>query len=158
MVPNNLIKPKCLIFSKRVSSEFENLLTNSGYQIFFSNNRKGAFKFILINRPMLIIIDAEYLPKNPNRIFQAFKISHSTPGILILAEKKHDCHAYSWIDDAFFEIIEVPFNLVQIELSLKRITESLHIHTKNLFYRDILVQAGLAFPVLILLTFLLARL
>lgn len=157
MVPNNFIKPKCLVFSKNINSNFEKLLKSLGYQVFFFDRRKDAFKFLLTHRPALIIVDANFLPKNPNRVFQSFKIAHSTPGMLILTENKHDCYTYCWLNGGFFEVIKIPYDLEEIELSLKRITEYLHLHSKNLFYRDILIQAGLAFPVLILLTFLLAR-
>lgn len=157
MIPNNFIKPKCLVFSKNINSKFEKLLKSLGYQVFFLNSRKDAFKFLLTHRPALIIVDANLLPKNPNRVFQSFKIAHSTPGMLILTENKHECYTYCWLNGGFFEVIEIPYDLEEIELSLKRITEYLHLHSKNLFYRDILIQAGLALPVLILLTFLLAR-
>ena len=159
MNARNVTKPRSLIVVKDVSLRYtlNALLPKLGYCVDVATNRNEAMRFFFIHRHSLLLIEADFLPRYPYRLVQFFKMAHRTPGVLIFSKGKRDVSSYSYIEDGFYEIITMPYKIEDLIVTVKRTSDYMKMHSKNLFLRDLLIHAALATPVLFLLTHFLLR-
>lgn len=152
----NIPKMRCLILSKdkQMALALEPLLHKLGYSSEVEQNRKNAVHRFLQNKPSLIISEADYLPNNPNRVVQLFKMAHRSPGVLILKNKLESIGSYSYVKDGIFTSIDKPVRTEDLIYSIKRTEDHLKMASKIFFLKDVLVNVGLALPLLVLLTYL----
>ncbi|HEX2959865.1 MAG TPA: hypothetical protein VHO70_23720 [Chitinispirillaceae bacterium] len=158
MVDCNLIKQRCLILSKDDSlmAKVETLLSKTGlYMVDIVNDRKNAIILFLQYRHSLVLIDEDFLPRFPYRLHLFYKVAHRTPGIIIFRRSDKDLSGYCFLTDGFVEIIDLPFKNEKFFLTIKQTSRYMRLHSKSIFFKDLLIHVGLAIPVLVLLTVLL---
>jgi len=156
MINLNVSRSKCLILSRdcEIQNNFESLLHKLGYSSEFETNRKSAISGFLQNKHALVILDADFLPKNTNKVIQLFKMAHRSPGIVILKNKFESIGSYSYVTDGIFTSIDKPIRTEELVHVIKRIEDHLKMKSKILFLKDVLVNVGFALPLVILLTYL----
>ena len=159
MIPYNFARSRCLVLSRDVSlrSTLNAVLPNLGYTVDLETERKNAITKFLKNRHSLILLDAQYLPRQPARLILLFKMAHRNPAVVIFSKGEKNTIAYLYLKDGIFEMIQVPFKINQLVVTVKRAGDYLRMKSRALFLRDLMVHVGLAVPVVVLLTYLLAR-
>ncbi len=157
-IRNRPIK-RCLLLStdQSVITELNTLLVDAGYIVDILSDRKSALHSFLHFRHHLFILDACFLPRYPYRLIQLFKIAHRTPGVLILNEPGKDLTGFIYLPEGVIEIVEAPFKKDHIYSALKKIDDKISARTRKLFFRDWMIQVGIALPVVILLIYLVLK-
>lgn len=155
----NIAKKRCLILinDNLIQSTVETLLNKTGYIVDVVKTRKKALSVFLQYKHSLVFIDEESLPRYPYRLLQFYKAAHRTPGIIIFRKSEKDLSGYCLVNDGAIEIIDVPFTIEDIVVALKQTDSYMCAFSKSLFYKDFLILLGLAIPVMLLLTYLLAK-
>ncbi len=154
----NLIKKRCLILSKNdtLTTILETQLSKTGlYIVDKATDRKIALVLFLQYRHSLVLLDEDFLPRSPHRLHLFYKVAHRTPGIIIFRRSEKDLSGYCFLTEGFAEIIDVPFKNEKLMLALKQTDRFMRLHSRSIFFRDMLIHVGLAVPVLLLLTVLL---
>lgn len=159
MLTINRSPQRCLILSNDTPSiqSLKTVFENRGDPVDCFNDRKSALRCFLQYRHDLFCMDAEFLPRHPHRLLQLFKMAHRTPGMIIFNQRGKNIAAFKYIKDSIIEIVEAPFDIVAIQNVLTTVVERLKTRTRSLFIRDLLIQVGVAIPVLILLIYLLLK-
>ncbi len=154
----NLIKQRCLILSKdsHFIDRVKEMLVKTGlYSVDTATDRKNALLLFLQCKHSLVLLDEDFLPRFPHRLHQFYKIAHRTPGIIIFRKSGKDLSGYCFLAEGFVEIIDVPFTNEKLMLTLKQTDRYMRLHSKSIFFRGLLIQVGLAIPVMVLLIILL---
>ncbi|KMQ52065.1 hypothetical protein CHISP_1054 [Chitinispirillum alkaliphilum] len=159
MNSRNVSKPRCIIVAKDLSLRYtlNALLPELGYNVDIATSRIDAMRLFMTHRHSLFLIEADLLPRYPHRLIQFFKMAHRTPGVLIFSNGTREVTAYSYIDDGIYEIVDIPYKIEDLIITIKRTADYMKMKSKNLFLRDLLLHAGLAMPVLFLLAHYLSR-
>jgi DNA-binding response OmpR family regulator len=155
----NQPKKRCLLLStdQSVIAELNALLLEAGYVVDILSDRKSALYSFLHYRHHLFVLDVSFLPRYPYRLMQLFKIAHRTPGVLILNGSGKDLTGFIYLPEGVIEIVEAPFKKDRFHSALEQIDDKISARTRELFFRDWMVQAGIAVPVIILLIYLVLK-
>jgi DNA-binding NtrC family response regulator len=159
MIVKNVSRERCLILCKdQVNrSNITSLIANFGYRTDCMSVRKEAIRSFIANKHSLIMIDGCFLPAFPHRMIELFKIAHRNPAVIILSEDYADVTPYAFLNEGVFDIVKLPLRTEELAFAVRRTTEQSKLITKNHFYKDLIINIGLAIPILMLLTYLLAN-
>ncbi|MBN1306529.1 MAG: hypothetical protein JXA18_01330 [Chitinispirillaceae bacterium] len=159
MLIHNRTPQRCLILSENTQlvQSLKTILKEREIYSDSFNDRKSALKSFFLYRHAFFLLDATFLPRHPHRLLQLFKMAHRTPGVIIFNGIRKNIVGFKYIKDSIIEIVEAPIDESSIRYTLDLVDERLRSRTRNLFIRDLLIQAGVAIPVLILLVYLLLR-
>ena len=159
MLIHNRPPQRCLILSEnnQLIQTLKTIVENRGISYDSFSDRKSALKSFFLYRHALIFLDAKFLPRYPHRLLQLFKMAHRAPGVIIFNEMGKNIIGFKYIKDSVIEIIEAPFDENSIRNKLDLVDTRLKSRTRNLFIHDLVIQAGVAVSILMLLIYLLLR-
>lgn len=157
MLIHNRTTKRCLLLSKdsALIESVKNVLHELNFQIDLIHDRKTALKCFIQYRHYFFLIDAEFLPRYPYRLLQFFKMAHRTPGVVIFNGLGRDLTGFNYLKDGIIEIVESPYDKETLVRTFNSINKTLTARTKSLFVKDLLVQVGIALPLIAALVYFL---
>lgn len=155
----NLIKERLLVLLKDDSlrERIDKLLTNAGYIVDNAADRKKALSDFLRYRHAIVLLDEDFIPRYPHRFLQFFKVAHRTPGVVIFKKPEKDLTSYQFFTDSAVEVVNTSFKNEELLAVVKHVDSYMRVQSRGIFYKDLLIQVGLAVPLVVLLAVLLFR-
>lgn len=159
MLTNNEATKRCLILSRY--SDIRTLLTPlcEEFNLIpdFIFDRKSALNYFLQYKHSFIVIDAQFLPRFAFRLVQIFKIAHRQPAVLILNSSGNNLAGFEWLEGYYIRVVEHPFTADGIRNAISEAINQTNRIVRAVFVKNLLVQSGIAVPLIMLLLYLLTR-
>jgi DNA-binding response OmpR family regulator len=106
---------------QQLTNNLVTLLTSYGYYVDYCFTRKeGILKFKQYKQA-IVIFEAALLPKYPGHLFRIFKIYSNNPKILIAAREDQESKIYPYLNNAVYDIIQVPLRFEYLDFCIRRL-------------------------------------
>jgi DNA-binding response OmpR family regulator len=106
---------------QRLSNDLVTLLTGYGYYVDYVATRKeGVHKFKQYKQA-IVIFDVASLPRYPSHLFRVFRVYMSSPKILIIAKQEEEELVYPYLNNAVYDIIQLPLRFEYLNFTLRRL-------------------------------------
>lgn len=141
-------RPRLLVVCKnsRIRNELVLLLTSYGYYVDYEETRSQGIAKFRQHKHMIVIFDAEILPKFPRRMFRVFTYFQRHPMILIAAEKKDESKVFQYLQLGAYDIIDVPLNMDYLSIVFRRMVSYNQLESKHEFIKLLVALTILSLP------------
>lgn len=104
-----------------MTNKLVTLFTSYGYFVDYVTTRKEGVQKFRQYKQVIIIIDADLLPRYPKHFFNLFSTDLNKPKILIAARPQQQLKFYPYLNSGVYDIIQVPLNFENLDFILRRL-------------------------------------